>query len=107
MLWIQNPITAYSIAAAAVALTGATAITALVIKEHRVSAQPSSLVSIYFLCKTTADSVQLRTLVLRGYALTITKVLAADISIQVAFLLLESWPKERHVKSFEEYSPEY
>ena len=87
-------------------LASSIGIAILLLVEHKRLIRPSSFISLYLLCRVAADSVQLRTLVLRGYVKAITGVLSAEIAVQVVFLLLESWPKQRIDSDSTKYSPE-
>jgi ATP-binding cassette subfamily C (CFTR/MRP) protein 1 len=106
VLWCKNPVTAYSIAGSSVTLVIAIGIAFLLLVEHQRLVRPSSFISLYFLCRIIADSVQLRTLLLRGYANTISWVLLAELVVQAVFLFLESWPRRKYVSDSKEYSPE-
>jgi hypothetical protein len=95
--WCINPVTDYSIAGASLTFLSSIGVAFLLFVEHKRLLRPSSFISLYLLCRVIADSVQLRTIVLRGYDNAVTGVLSAEISIQFLFLVLESWPEQRSI----------
>ena len=84
--------------AATVGVAGSIAVLALAIFEHSRTIRPSSLLSVYVLACIIADSVLLRTLLLRGYTITLSILTSAALAIKVLYLALESWPKKESLR---------
>jgi ATP-binding cassette subfamily C (CFTR/MRP) protein 1 len=106
VLWSISPITPYSIAGSCLTFASSISVAFLLLVEHKRLIRPSSFITLYLLCRIAADSIQLRTIVLRGYSDAKTGVLSAVIGIQAVFLVLESWPNKRDIDDSTPYSPE-
>jgi ATP-binding cassette subfamily C (CFTR/MRP) protein 1 len=75
--------------------------------EHTRTIQPSTTTAVYLLSIIIGNSVQLRTLVLRGYDPTLSQLLSASLAFKVSLLVVEGWPKKKYLKpASAEYGPE-
>jgi hypothetical protein len=82
------------------------AVAILTIFEHRRTIRPSTLICLYLLASIIADSVQLRTLQIRGYSQSISAIISAGIICKSILLLLESFSKQSYLEAKEDYGPE-
>jgi hypothetical protein len=107
VLWTKVPEIKYAVTAGVIELLGAVALSILVVLEHMRSIQPSTVTVVYLLSTIVGDSVQLRTLLLRGYSPTLLHLLSSLLAFKVVLLIAEAWPKRRYLRSASiDYSPE-
>jgi ATP-binding cassette subfamily C (CFTR/MRP) protein 1 len=106
-LWVKQPLTRLSVAAASLGFVGAVSVVILVGVEHNRILRPSSLVLLYLLATLFTDSIQIRTLFLRGYAATIARLSCASLATRALLLVVECQSKKAYLKPVEDgYSPE-
>jgi ATP-binding cassette, subfamily C (CFTR/MRP), member 1 len=99
VLWAHTPVVQSSVAAASMAFAGAIILTVLVLFEHNRSKRPSSIISVYLLALTVADSWVLRTLKLRYYAPVVVRISWTSIFMQLAWLALESTSRRAQLRN--------
>jgi hypothetical protein len=105
--WSKTPITTASVPSAAIEVVAALAVTFLVAFEHQRIVHPSSLLWIYLLASVLSAAVQTRTLFIRGYVPTISRLTASSLACQIALLIVESTPKKSYLKPADhEFGPE-
>jgi ATP-binding cassette, subfamily C (CFTR/MRP), member 1 len=107
VLWTKVTDIKYAVAAEALDLVGVIALSVLVIMEHMRSIQPSTITAVYLLSTIVGDSVQLRTLLLRGYSPKLSQLLSTMLAFKVILLVAEAWPKKKYLRPVPiDYSPE-
>jgi ATP-binding cassette subfamily C (CFTR/MRP) protein 1 len=107
IFWIKNPITKVSVPSASIEFVSALAVVFLVVFEHPRIVHPSSLLWIYLLASVVSAAVRTRTLFLRGYEPTISRLAASSLACNLALLIVESWSKKSYLKPADrEYGPE-
>jgi ATP-binding cassette subfamily C (CFTR/MRP) protein 1 len=98
VLWSKSPVTAVAVAAAALGLLSAVAISLLAVTEYQRTIRPSRTTTTYLLGAILADCVIIRTLYIRDYVPNVAAVTSATAACKIVILLLESWPKTRYLK---------
>src|ERR1700760_2790883 len=107
VLWIRHPITRASIASATIQLFTMLTMVGLELIEHTKALRPSPIILLYLLCSVVADCVLIRTLFLRHYVKPIAGLVTANMSMKLAFLVLENLSKKKYFKTQDrELSPE-
>lgn len=107
MLWTKTSDIKYAVAAGTLDLAGAIAVSVLVVMEHMRSIRPSTITAVYLLSTIIGNSVQLRTLWLRGYASTLSQLLSAVLAFKVSLLVADAWPKQKYLRAVPTgYGPE-
>jgi ATP-binding cassette subfamily C (CFTR/MRP) protein 1 len=101
-LWVKQPVTHFSIAAAVLQLVSALAVVVLAIYEYPRTTRPSRTTTTYLLSAIAADCVLMRTLYIRDYIPKIGPVVSAAAACKLLLLLLESWHKTSYLKPTDE-----
>jgi hypothetical protein len=100
------PLTDVSILAAVIQVMSNIAIIALVILEHRRTVRPSYLLCLYLLSSLVVSGIEMRTILLRKYAVLTAHLHSVTLASKLALLILELLPKPLYPKYRDDYSPE-
>jgi hypothetical protein len=107
VLWTKNPITRFSVPAAALDVVAALSFVALLGVDHVRNVRPSTILLLFLLASVITEAVQIRTLYIRSYVVQIARLTCANLACRALLLVLETTSKVSHLKvNKDDYSPE-